>query len=156
MNKKYIKFIKQIQNQILNLLPQDKLQQKAFLLRDCCSELSRLVASWISDADQSNRHVILKGSNVCDTDKSHDILASIKNDKVYLIDPTIWQFFPNESTILVGEYGSLDQAIAAATEKYGGDWQKSQDLNGVSQKERDKWLKIVKENIDEALSNDQT
>ncbi len=149
------KSIKRIQEQVLNLLPKDKLQQKAFLLKDCCSELSRLVASWISEADQSSRRVILKGNNVCDTDKSHDILASIKNDKVYLIDPTIWQFFPNESTILVGEYGSLDQAIAAATEKYGGNWHKSQDLNGVSQKERNEWLKIVKENIDEALRNDQ-
>lgn len=149
MDKKYIK---KIQKKILELLPEDKYQEKALLLEDCCSELSRLIASWINENDEFDRQVILKGDNVCNTDKSHDILASIKSGKVYLIDPTIWQFFPNENSILVGEYTSINEAIIITTKKYGGHWQESEDLKNISSGEKEKWLRIVKDNIKEALS----
>ena len=151
MNKKYIK---KIQKMVLMLLPEEKRQKKALLLDDCCSELSRLVASWINEEDKSSRQVILKGSDVCNTDKSHDILANIKDDRVYLIDPTVWQFFPNENSIFVGEFLSLDEAIAEATRKYGGDWQKSEGIKDFSPKDKDKWLRIVKDNIKESLNED--
>lgn len=144
MNKKYIEGI---QKKILALLPEEKLQKKKLLLEDCCSELSRLVASWINENDEYSCQVILKGGNVCSTNKSHDILASIKNGKIYLIDPTIWQFFPNEGSILIGEYTSLDEAIVASAKKYGGHWQKSEIPKKISSEEKDKWLKIVKDNI---------
>lgn len=146
MNKK---FIEKIQKKILELLPEEKRQKKTLLLEDSCSELSRLVASWINENDKSSHQVILKGDNVCGTNKSHDILASIKNGKVYLIDPTIWQFFPNEDSILIGEYTSLDEAIAAATKKYGGNWQKSEDLKEISSKEKNELLEIIKDNTKE-------
>lgn len=149
MDKKYIE---KIQKKILELLPEEKRQERALLLDDCCSELSRLVASWIRENYKSSRQIILKGENICNTNKSHDILASIENGKVYLIDPTIWQFFPNEDSILIGEYFSIDEAIAAITRKYGGYWQKSEDLKIISSEEKDEWLKIVKENIKEVLN----
>ena len=144
MNKKYIE---KIQKKILELLPEEKRQKRALLLEDSCSELSRLVASWINENDEFSRQAILKGDNVHNTNKSHDILVSIKNGKVYLIDPTIWQFFPNEDSILIGEYTSLDEAIAAATKKYGGHWQKSEDLKKISSKEKNELLEIIKDNI---------
>jgi len=148
MDKKYIK---KIQKKILELLPEEKRQEKVFLLEDCCSELSRLVASWINENDESSHQAILKGDNVCNTNKSHDILASIKNGKVFLIDPTIGQFFPNENSILIGECSSIDEAITAAAKKYGGHWQKSENLKEISSEEKDKWLRIIKDNIKQNL-----
>lgn len=152
MNKKYIE---KIQEKILELLPEEKRQEKSVLLEDCCSELSRLVASWISKDDKSIRQVILKGENVCKKNKSHDILASIKNDRVYLIDPTIWQFFPDENSILIGEYASLEESIVAATKKYGGHWKISEELKEVSSEEKDELLKTIKENIQETRKSKQ-
>jgi len=149
MNKKYIE---EIQKKILELLPEEKRQNKTLLLEDCCSELSRLVASWINESDESGHQAILKGDNVRNTNKSHDIIASIRNGKVHLIDPTIWQFFPNENSILIGEYTSLDKAVIAAAKKYGGNWQKNEDLREFSSEEKGEWLRIVKENIKEALN----
>lgn len=144
MNKKYIE---KIQKNIMELLPEGDSQHKAFLLKDCCSELSRLVASWIKENDKSSCQTILKGDNVCDTNKSHDILASVNDGKVYLIDPTIWQFFPDEDLMLIGEYASLDEAIDAAAKKYGGQWQESENLKQSSPDDKENWLKIIKENI---------
>ena len=126
MNKK---IIEKIQKKILELLPEGKHLEKALLLADCCSELSCLVACWLNELDEFNYHIILKGDKVCNTDKSHDILASTQSDKVYLIDPTIWQFFPNENSILIGEYSTLNEAIAATTKKYGGHWHESEELS---------------------------
>jgi len=131
----------------MELLPKDRRQEKALFFDDCCSELSRLVASWLDEDRKSDHQIILKGNNVCNTKKSHDILASVKNGKVYLIDPTIWQFFADESSIFVGEYHTLNKAIDAATKKYGGDWQKGEELKKISSEEKDELLKIVKENI---------
>lgn len=146
MNKKYIE---KIQTKILELLPKEKRQKKALLLEDSCSELSRLVAIWICEDDKSIRQIILKGGNVCNKNKSHDILASTKNSKVYLIDPTIWQFFPNENSILIGEYPSLEESIIAAAKKYGGYWKISEEVKEISSEEKDELLKIIKENIQE-------
>lgn len=142
-------YIDKIQKKILDLLLKEQQQKKALLLVDCCSELSRLVVSWINDIDKTSHQVILKGDKVCDTNKSHDMVANIQNGKIYLIDPTIWQFFPSEDSILIGEFNSIDEAIAAAVEKYGGTWQKSEDLRKISPREKDKWLSIVKANIKE-------
>ena len=149
MNKKYIE---KIQKKILELLLEEKRQKRALLLEDSCSELSRLVASWINENDEFSRQAILKGDHVHNTSKLHDILASIKTGKVFLIDPTIWQFFPDKDSILIGEYTSLDEAMAAAANKYGGHWQKSENLKKISSKEKDELLGIIKDNIKELLN----
>lgn len=143
--------IEKIQNQILELLPSDERQQKALLLADSCSELSRLVASWLSEIDDSTSQIILQGDNVCNTNKSHDILASINNGLVFLIDPTVWQFFPDANSILIGEYPSLAEAMAAAAKKYGGKWHQSEELKNISSEDKDLWLQIIKANIKEAV-----
>ena len=152
MNKKYIKGI---QNKVLELLPEEKREKKALLLEDCCSELSRLVASWIYENGGSSCQAILKGDNVRNTKKSHDILASTKNGRVYLIDPTIWQYFPNENSILIGEYSSIEESIGAAAKKYGGHWQKSEDLKKISSEEKKELMGIINDNIKESLNEGQ-
>lgn len=120
-------------------------------MSDCCSELSRLVPCWINENDESYQHTILKGKNVCNTTKSHDILACSQNNRVYLIDPTIWQFFPNKNSIFIGEYSSINNAIVMITKKYSGNWKKSETLKNISLEEKIKLLKIVKKNINELV-----
>ncbi len=144
MNKKQIE---KIQKRIMELLPEEKHSKKAELLEDCCSELSRLVSSWIKENSNPGRQIILKGDNVCNSNKSHDILATIYQDGIFLIDPTIWQFFPEADSILVGEYSSLEAAIRAATKKFGGDWHESEELTEISPEDKNELLKLVKENI---------
>lgn len=145
------KFINKIQKKILELLPEGKINEKGLLLQDSCSELSRLVTSWIKDEEKFSHQIILKGDNVCNTIKSHDIIAHFQNGKVYIIDPTIWQFFPNKKTILLGEYSSLDDAIVAISKEYGGQWQKAEVMDEDMYKEKSDWLAIIKANIDEEL-----
>lgn len=144
MNKKTIA---KIQKRILELLPKEKRQKKALLLADCCSELSRLMSCWLNELDEFEHQIILKGVKIFNTNKSHDILASCQNGKVYLFDPTIWQFFPDKESIFVGQYPTINEALAAATNKYGGHWFESEKLCKISHEEKDEWLRIIKKNI---------
>ena len=139
---------KKIQDRILNLLPKRHQIDKSILLEDCCSEISRLVASWIKESNRSARFYILKGDKVCKTKKSHDVLAVVIRDgEVYLIDPTVWQFFPHKESILVGKLDYLEESIKLSKEKYGGSWKVSEELKDSTLKEREEWLRIIKGNI---------
>lgn len=142
-------FIEKIQNEILKFVPEGNKLSLSVIFEDCCSELSRLVASWILEADESTHQVILKGDDVCGTNKSHDILAIKEGGKIYLIDPTIWQFFPDEKSILIGESNSIDEAITLASKKYGGQWKISEALSEVSEKEKVEYQDVVLKNINE-------
>lgn len=140
--------IKNIQSRVLELLPKERQSDRAILLHDSCSELSRLVAGWLEEDKQFTQYFILKGVHVYATKKSHDILAVIDfSNKVYLIDPTIWQFFPQEESILVGEVNSLAEATVVAEDKYGGTWKMREELKNISVKEKEEWLKMVNINI---------
>jgi len=142
-------FINKIQNKILELVPEENRSQLGVVLENCCSELSRLVAYSIKEESVSAKQVILKGDNVCGTDKSHDILVNTEDVKTYLIDPTIWQFFPDEKSILIGETNSIDEAIAVALIKYGGQWTISEELSEILEKNKNEYQKIVLKNISE-------
>lgn len=153
MNKK---IVEQIQARIIKLFPKDKKYSIGLFCRDSCSEMSRLVASWVQDIDKTTHLSILKGVNVCGSKKSHDILAvTDSNNNVYMIDPTIWQFFPDEKSILIGKYTSIDEAIIAVSKKYGGKWQKSEDLKETTSADKIEWLKIIKENSEETLNKNR-
>lgn len=144
MNKEYIN---KIQTKILELIPKDKQSQKGVLFGDSCSELSRLVGVWIKEDDSSVEVYILKGENVCNTKKSHDIIALDNSERIYLIDPTVWQFFPGEKSILVNSYETLDEAVKNATKKYSGKWKISEKLDNITLKRKEEWLRIIKVNI---------
>ena len=128
--------IKKIQEQIIQLLPADFQNRPGILLTDSCSEVSRLVAYWIKILDKFNRVVILKGVNVCGTQKEHDILAVIAaNNQVYVIDPTIWQFFPQAESILVFVSEDVNVALDKIKEKYGGQWSESETFTQLDENE---------------------
>ena len=149
MNKN---IIKKIQKQIIQLLPVDQQNQSGILLADSCSEISRLVASWIKILDKSNHILILKGIHVCGTKKAHDILAIIiANNQVYIIDPTIWQFFPRAKSILVFILDDINIALDKIKEMYGGQWSKNEEFIQLNKNEEKKYLDIISQNIHENL-----
>ncbi len=145
MNKNVIK---KIQKQIIQLLPDDQQNQHGILLADSCSEISRLVASWIKILDKSNHVLIINGINVCGTQKAHDILAVITvNNQVYIIDPTIWQFFPHAKSILVLISDNINIALDKIKIKYGGQWLKNEEFIQMDKNEEKKYLDIISQNI---------
>ena len=149
MNKETIK---KIQNDIIQLLPMEHQDKPGLLLADSCSELSRLAAGWIKSSDASNHVVILKGTNICDTQKAHDILAVLTIDQqVFVIDPTVWQFFPQEKSILVFMTSSIESALNMAAAKYGGSWSISEEFFHINKDEEKKYLDIIRQNMRENL-----
>ncbi|MBU1092490.1 hypothetical protein KJ836_02385 [Patescibacteria group bacterium] len=144
--------IETIQKQVLQLLPTGEHNRRGALLADSCSEVSRLVASWIKEMDESMQAIILKGDNVCHTQKSHDILAiGTKDTQFYLLDSTVWQFFPDDDSILIGVADSLDEAIKLSVEKYGGEWKISEEIATATEQEKADWLRIIKTNINDSM-----
>lgn len=149
MNKN---IIKKIQKQIIQLLPADQRNHPEILLADSCSEVSRLVGNWIKLLDKSNRILIIKGVDVCGTKKAHDILAVITtNNQVYIIDPTIWQFFPRKKSILVFISDNIHIALDRIQTMYGGKWTKREELVQMNKNEEKKYLDIIFQNIRENL-----
>lgn len=146
------KTINKIQKRIINLLPKDRQSKLNVLLSDCCSEISRLVAGWIRETNQTCRLIILKGNKVCDTQKSHDILAVINHNYIHIIDPTVWQFFPRKKSILILQHVNFDIVLKKLNKLYKCDWQISEDIKSISLKEQKKYLDIINQNINESLS----
>ena len=144
--------IKKIQKQIVRLLPVAGQNQPGILLADSCSEVSRLVAGCIKISDKSNRILIIKGINVCGTQKAHDILAVITvNNQIYVVDSTIWQFFPQAKSILVFIVNNIDIALDKAKAMYGGEWLKGEEFIQMDKNEEKKYLDIISQNIRENL-----
>ncbi len=144
--------IEKIQKQIIGLLPVDQQDRPGILLSDSCSEASRLVGGWIKKLDESSRILIIKGIDVCDTQKAHDILAVITTDnQVYVIDPTIWQFFPEAKSILVFVADDINIALDKIKTTYGGQWSESEEFIKIDKDEEKKYLDIISQNIRENL-----
>ncbi|MBU1017521.1 hypothetical protein KKA33_00650 [Patescibacteria group bacterium] len=144
--------IKKIQKQIIQLLPVGQRNQPGILLADSCSEVSRLVAGWIKILDKSNRVLIIKGINVCGTQKAHDILAVMTiSNQVYIIDPTIWQFFPQAKSISVFILDDINTALTKIKTMYGGQWSKNEEFIWMDKGEEKKYLDVISQNIRENL-----
>lgn len=146
--------IQPLQNRILSLFSDSSDVALSVLLEDCCSEISRLVASWIQNQDKSNHVFILKGTNVLNTQKSHDILAIISpNQDVFIIDPTIWQFFPNKQSILINVFKDIDEGLIEIKKLYNGIWSISEELDRISPVEQTKYKEVISEIVKENLHN---
>ena len=140
--------IKKIEKQIADLLPSEKQHQLGVLLADSCSEVSRLVASWIKCLNESSQIIILKSNNVFNTEKSHDLLAvTTTNKQIYIIDPTVWQFFPQADSILMFVENDLTTALQKLEKMYGGQWAESEKFVSLNKDEERKCLDIIYQNI---------
>ena len=144
--------IQRIQQMVFGLLPEGDRFLLGTLLRDNCSEVARLVANWIGEAEPSSRLIILKGTNVCGTARSHDIVAAIDSGgNIVIIDPTIWQFFPEAESILVSRFDNLGSALEKIETRYGGKWSVSEEFSKLSDEDEKKYRAIIVQNAQENL-----
>jgi hypothetical protein len=111
--------------------------------KDSCSEASRLVAIWIKRKFKRASVFILKGEHK--PKKYHDILITQLGNEFYLIDPTVWQFFKNKRSILIGKFNSINELLLRAKELYGGKWGNIEKFTNF--KEEKRLIKIIKSNL---------
>jgi hypothetical protein len=112
------------------------------LTQDSCSEVSRLLGQWLRERFPKAKIYIYKGKA---KGRSHDLLF-IETDRVYVIDPTVWQFFKNKKSILIAAENSIDNAVSALAHYYGGKWKMSERVRGYSAAQIKKFKDIVKKN----------
>lgn len=136
-----------IQNRILDLAP----NKSGAYLEYCCSEISRLIIKWFADYDNSYEFYILKGTGVLNGELTHDILVIKDKDRFLIIDPTIWQFFPNAKTILVYDGNSLEEGIEKIKQKYKCEWVLGSQEELPDTKTQRKYLEIIRQNIKENI-----
>ncbi len=113
------------------------------LAEDNCSEASRLVAIWIKRKFNEATLFILKGEYI--PKKYHDVLVCQLNDKFYLIDASVWQFFKKKRDILMGEFKTMNEVFIEVKKIYGGKWGSVETLNDFED-ERE-LIEIIKINI---------
>lgn len=151
------KFINNLQKKIVKFLKGKKSLPLYLLTHDNCSELSRLVGCWILKEMKNTEIFILKGKNILDIkNKEHDILAIKNISGVYLIDPTVWQFFKNRKSIFVGLSKNIDDSLNLAKKAYKGIWKLSEKLESADCKQKKEWEKIISENIKYVLTDLKT
>lgn len=136
-----------LQNRILDLAP----GRSGVYLKYCCSEISRLITKWIWNYDKSYKFYILKGGCVMGNEISHDILVVEKDDTYLIIDPTIWQFFPNAKTIAVYQGTSLERGISNISRKYKCTWVLGMQEEIPDKKLQIEYLRIINSIIDDNL-----
>ena len=141
--------IKQVQRRVIKLLK--KKDKPLYLLaEDNCSELSRLVGCWILEKIPDSKIFIAKGENVMNLkNKCHDIVLAENYNKVYIIDPTVWQFFKNKRSILIGTEQDIKRALNNLRNVYKGNWKISEELGKKDCKQKDEWETIINQNITE-------
>jgi hypothetical protein len=86
---------------------------------------------------------VLKGEYV--PKKYHDVLVCQLNDKFYLIDASIWQFFKRKKNILMGKFKTMDEVFIEVKKIYGGKWGKVETLNNFE--EEKELIETIKINI---------
>lgn len=144
-------FLNKYQKNIITLLKRvGGNKSLSILCGDSCSELSRLLSCWIMKEHPKVVIFILKGDKVFNTKRSHDIVLLEENKKAFLLDPSIWQFFKNKRSILVGEIKNTDEAIKLAHNTYKGKWKVSEKIEKNICKESKEMEKIIRLNVQES------
>ncbi len=113
------------------------------LTKDSCSEVSRLLGQWLHEKFPKAKIYIYKGKA---KGHVHDLLV-IQDDKIYVIDPTVWQFFKDKKSILIATEDSVDDAVVALMRNYGGKWELSERVRGYSVPQIKKLRNTIKENL---------
>jgi hypothetical protein len=116
------------------------------LCADSCSELSRLSAFWISEKVSDAQYMILQGLGILGG-QSHDVLVVIYKQKYYLVDASVWQFFPDSTSIFLGKFTDMREVLIYLKDTYGGDWSIAETLTADSFNEKDEWEKVVRMNM---------
>ena len=88
------------------------------LCNDTCSEVSRILAQWLRNKLPKADMYIAKGKI---GKRCHDLLL-VYDKEVYILDPTVWQFFKNKKSILIKKTKTVDDSLSVLTNIYGGKW----------------------------------
>lgn len=146
--------IKDLRQNLINFLRTIDNKRNLFqLTKNNCSEISRYI--WIDMIEKYWEHIkpfILKGSvPVINETITHDLLWFYWNGKIIIVDPTIWQFYPNKHSIFIlqSEW-DLDVVINLLKIKYWfNNWKLSEYLDISMAKEKLEWKRMIKNNIEE-------
>lgn len=137
--------INTIQNKALDLVP----HKDGSLLKDSCSEVTRLVAGWLLEEGLPYNFFIYKGENVFGTNLSHDVLILSNNEETIIFDPTIWQFKPEAKSILIAILTNKSEVIKKLIDTYEGNWFLSERITKISEEEKEEFLDIIYKNAKE-------
>jgi pentatricopeptide repeat protein len=92
--------------------------------------------------------IILKGERVLETNRAHDIIAiEDKNGIIWVIDPTVWQFFPSRKDILICKAKNFNHALQIIHKMYECEWSISEELLDLSDGDEQKYLRIIADNF---------
>ena len=111
------------------------------LCDDTCSEVSRLLAQWFLKKLPKANMSIAKGKI---GKRFHDILL-VHDKEVYILDPTVWQFFKNKKSIFIKKTKTVNDALLVLTSIYGGKWRISERIIKYSPNEIERLKKILAE-----------
>jgi len=135
--------IKQAKKYIFDLIGYNGTISLSVLTRDSCSEVSRLLGQWLYKKFPKAKIYIYKGKV---RGHFHDLLV-VQDDKAYVIDPTVWQFFKDKKSILIATENSIEGAVVALMRDYGGRWELSERVHGYSVPQIKKLKNTIKENL---------
>jgi len=136
-------FLKKAKKYVFTLVGYNGRVPLYVLTQDSCSEISRLLGQWLYKKFPKAKIYIYKGKM---NGRAHDVLV-VQESGVYVIDPTVWQFFKNKKSIVIAVENSINDAVSALTDYYGGSWKLSERIHGYSTSEIKKLKNIVSENL---------
>jgi hypothetical protein len=141
--------ISQIQERVISLLRSYETGIRRplnLIVEDTCSEVSRLVACWILSDFPNVKTSIAKGEGVHDK-KEHDRdVLLIEDENIFIIDPTVWQIFPEKQSIFVRKTKSVEEALLVLEKNYSGTWIISETITlaGYVPEEQKKLEDVIK------------
>jgi len=130
-------------------LPTHSLSETA---ADQCSEVARVCAHWILEVTPTVQVFIMKGVGIFgDGERAHELVMVKYESLITLIDPTIWQFFPDAQSMLLVDEADDYRANALLMDMYGGIWGKVEEVF-YDGKERLFLEKTIRKNMKEYFS----
>jgi len=109
------------------------------LFDDTCSEVSRMLAQWLRNKLPKTDMYIAKGKI---GKRFHDLLL-VYDKEVYILDPTVWQFFKNKKSILIKKTKTVNDALSVLASIYGGKWRISERITKYSRNEIERLKSVL-------------
>lgn len=110
------------------------------LCDDTCSEVSRMLGQWFLNKLPKADMYIAKGKI---GKRFHDLLL-VHDKEVYILDPTVWQFFKNKKSILIKKTKTVNNTLSVLASVYGGKWKISEKITKYSRSEIERLKSVLK------------
>ena len=121
-------YIKQVQTKIVRLLrfgPHAH-QPLRVLTQNNSYEVAKLLGYWIIEKFSTAKAYLAKGR--LPGHIFHTVLVVEEDGEFWVLDSSIWKFFQNKRSMLVGKADSLEKAMLMITRAYTGKWQVGEKL----------------------------